>query len=298
MACNMKANDPGSGANRMDRIAALARDRRHAAAEDEADQMADVANNQANMFIRNNLANMAAAADILENLAGDNREEEDGEPSNFQAWYVRSANNSRGRSRDRSEARLEQEQESEPDQDMEDGMEELGLDHGDAAGDRDTTDPETEAAFERLEYDRTDRFDRNMFRSLSLEQAEGPAPADNLAMMAGSPSLAASLPSNHNPFLGEPGAGNSGNGNFGGAIPRRNSGYVRNVNQGPGTLYNWQATKTTVKERFAFMFNNEILADVHFKVKRSAWKSTVYLILLPRWGGAGPSRGSPPTSSC
>ena len=117
-------------------------------------------------------------------------------------------------------------------------------------------------------------------------------------MMAGSPSLAASLPSNHNPFLGEPGAGNSGNGNFGGAIPRRNSGYVRNVNQGPGTLYNWQATKTTVKERFAFMFNNEILADVHFKVKRSAWKTTVYLIVLPRLGGAGPSRGSPPTSSC
>merc|ERR1719480_613880 len=60
------------------------------------------------MFMRNNLANMAAAADILENLAGDDREEEeDGEPSNFQAWYVRSANNSR--SRDRSEARLEQE---------------------------------------------------------------------------------------------------------------------------------------------------------------------------------------------
>ena len=61
---------------------------------------------------------------------------------------------------------------------------------------------------------------------------------------------------------------NTGNGNFGGAIPRRNSGYIRNVNQGPGTLYNWQATKTTVKERFAFMFNNEILADVHFKVLR------------------------------
>jgi hypothetical protein len=33
-----------------------------------------------------------------------------------------------------------------------------------------------------------------------------------------------------------------------------------------GMLYNWLATKTTVKERFAFMFNNEILADVHFKV--------------------------------
>merc|ERR1712013_227513 len=64
--------------------------------------------------------------------------------------------------------------------------------------------------------------------------------------------------------------GSISNGNLamGGAIPRRNSGYVRNVNQGPGTLYNWQATKTTVKERFAFMFNNEILADVHFKVGR------------------------------
>ena len=42
MACNMKANDPsGSGANRVDRMAALARERR-----DEAEQMADVANNQ------------------------------------------------------------------------------------------------------------------------------------------------------------------------------------------------------------------------------------------------------------
>lgn len=34
------------------------------------------------------------------------------------------------------------------------------------------------------------------------------------------------------------------------------------------TVYNWQATKTTVKERFAFMFNNEILCDVHFIVGR------------------------------
>ncbi|KAE8753033.1 hypothetical protein FOCC_FOCC000378 [Frankliniella occidentalis] len=32
--------------------------------------------------------------------------------------------------------------------------------------------------------------------------------------------------------------------------------------------YNWQATKTSVKERFSFMFNNEILADVHFIVGR------------------------------
>ena len=259
MASNLKANDPGAGggANRLERIAALARDQRPV--QDEVDQIADVANNQANLYIRNNLANMAAA-DILENLAEDR--DEDGEPSNFQAWYVRSANNSR--SRDRSDVRIEQEQESEPDQDMEDEVEEG--DNDDVGGDRDN---EVDAAFEKLEYDRTDRFDRHMFRSLSLEHGDGSG--DSLPLIGGSPSLA-SLPSNHNPFLGEPGGNNSGNGNFagagaGGAIPRRNSGYVRNVNQGPGTLYNWQATKTTVKERFAFMFNNEILADVHFKVR-------------------------------
>ncbi|XP_063612674.1 BTB/POZ domain-containing protein 1-like isoform X2 [Penaeus indicus] len=33
-----------------------------------------------------------------------------------------------------------------------------------------------------------------------------------------------------------------------------------------GPMYNWQATMTTVKERFAFLFNNEILSDVHFLV--------------------------------
>merc|ERR1719369_1588848 len=89
--------------------------------------MADVANNQANMFHRN-LVNLGAA-DLLENLGGDIRDDEgEGEPSNFQAWYVRSANNSHSRSRERSEARLEQEQESEPDQDMEDQMEDIGAD--------------------------------------------------------------------------------------------------------------------------------------------------------------------------
>ena len=197
---------------------------------------------------------MAAAADILENLAEDR--DEDGEPSNFQAWYVRSANNSR--SRDRSDVRIEQEQESEPDQDMEDEVEELSGDNdSQAGGDRDNPD-EVDAAFERLEYDRTDRFDRHMFRSLSLEHGDGPG--DSLPLIGGSPSLA-SLPSNHNPFLGEPSGNNSGNGNgnFAGA-----GADVRNVNQRPGTLYNWQATKTTIKE---FMCNNEILADVHLKVR-------------------------------
>ena len=36
----------------------------------------------------------------------------------------------------------------------------------------------------------------------------------------------------------------------------------------PSPMYNWQATLTTVKERFAFLFNNEILSDVHFVVGR------------------------------
>ncbi len=40
-----------------------------------------------------------------------------------------------------------------------------------------------------------------------------------------------------------------------------------NVSQQLG-MYNWQSTKMTVKERLAFMFNNEILADVHFIVGR------------------------------
>lgn len=31
-------------------------------------------------------------------------------------------------------------------------------------------------------------------------------------------------------------------------------------------VYNWQATKSTVKERFAFLFNNEVLSDVQFLV--------------------------------
>ncbi|XP_069191148.1 LOW QUALITY PROTEIN: BTB/POZ domain-containing protein 1 [Procambarus clarkii] len=43
-----------------------------------------------------------------------------------------------------------------------------------------------------------------------------------------------------------------------------NTSAVTTSNGGP--MYNWQATMTTVKERFAFLFNNEILSDVHFLV--------------------------------
>jgi len=40
-------------------------------------------------------------------------------------------------------------------------------------------------------------------------------------------------------------------------------------------FYNWQATKTTVQERFAFMFNNEILSDVHFVVGRGEMQQRI-----------------------
>lgn len=40
-------------------------------------------------------------------------------------------------------------------------------------------------------------------------------------------------------------------------------------------VYNWQATKTTVKERFAFMFNNEVLSDVHFVVGRESQQQRI-----------------------
>ena len=90
--------------------------------------------------------------EILENLQDDLSQDEDhNEPSNFQAWYVRSANNSQSRSRERSAIRQEQvlEQElSEPDQDMEETLE--GEQGEEAAG-----------GYER--------FERHLFRSLSLD---------------------------------------------------------------------------------------------------------------------------------
>ncbi|XP_074240944.1 BTB/POZ domain-containing protein 2 isoform X1 [Saimiri boliviensis] len=51
------------------------------------------------------------------------------------------------------------------------------------------------------------------------------------------------------------------------------AGAEREEAAGPGAaalqrepVYNWQATKPTVQERFAFLFNNEVLCDVHFLV--------------------------------
>lgn len=42
------------------------------------------------------------------------------------------------------------------------------------------------------------------------------------------------------------------------------------TNNTGGRLHNWQASKTTVRERLSFLFNNEILCDVHFIVGKDA----------------------------
>jgi len=228
MSTNVK--NPASNETTASRIDRVARERRisHNLPFDEAPIPAhlqfnreelgaaggvpDMAINQAGMFQRG-LANIANAP-LLDEGVHD-------EPSNFQAWYVRSANSSNNRPL-MDDGAGEECAESEPGED----------DRGD------------------LESDSEVKLERQLFRSLSLDQ-----------------DLGNSLPSNHNHFLVE--APSNASLPVTGAVPRRNSSfYTHNVNQGPGTLYNWQATKTTVKERFAFMFNNEILADVHFKVGR------------------------------
>nr|CAB3226393.1 BTB/POZ domain-containing protein 1-like [Phallusia mammillata] len=43
---------------------------------------------------------------------------------------------------------------------------------------------------------------------------------------------------------------------------------VPGLRPGSNPLYNWQATKATIKERFQYLFNNELQADVHFLVGR------------------------------
>ncbi|XP_028160266.1 BTB/POZ domain-containing protein 2-like isoform X2 [Ostrinia furnacalis] len=54
--------------------------------------------------------------------------------------------------------------------------------------------------------------------------------------------------------------------------PAPSSSAIENMptNNSSGRLHNWQATKTTVKERLSFLFNNEILSDVHFIVGKDS----------------------------
>ena len=39
--------------------------------------------------------------------------------------------------------------------------------------------------------------------------------------------------------------------------------------------YNWQSERTTVKDRIAFLFNNEILSDVHFMVGKGSQRRRI-----------------------
>ncbi|XP_068168746.1 BTB/POZ domain-containing protein 1-like isoform X2 [Antennarius striatus] len=49
-----------------------------------------------------------------------------------------------------------------------------------------------------------------------------------------------------------------------GPVPSASSPSVLGLHREP--MYNWQATKSSLKERFAFLFNNELLSDVRFIV--------------------------------
>ena len=53
----------------------------------------------------------------------------------------------------------------------------------------------------------------------------------------------------------------------GGAVANNDAQQVHQHNVG---LYNWQATKMTVKERLGFLFNSNILSDVTFVVGRGS----------------------------
>ena len=60
-------------------------------------------------------------------------------------------------------------------------------------------------------------------------------------------------------------------GSVGGNVSQHLPNPAQQQNQIPGNIvpYNWQACKTTVKERLSYMFNNEVMADVHFVVGKA-----------------------------
>eukprot|EP00088_Acartia_fossae_P037184 TRINITY_DN38355_c0_g2_i7.p1 TRINITY_DN38355_c0_g2~~TRINITY_DN38355_c0_g2_i7.p1 ORF type:complete len:909 (-),score=209.45 TRINITY_DN38355_c0_g2_i7:467-3193(-) len=135
--------------------------------------------------------------------------------------------------------------------------------------------------------DRSERLEK-LYRSLSLEQSASDQHSNNHQQPI---NQNRSLLPGSSSYADQCSLSNVNLAALGGALPRgerRNASYLRN--QPPnnssssvgtsscstsgtspgsvGTLYNWQATKTSVHERFAFMFNNELLADIHFKVGR------------------------------
>ena len=91
------------------------------------------------------------------------------------------------------------------------------------------------------------------------------------------------LPSNAHNLMHSAGAEREGVGGFApsgrqassNASPSSTSDSTQSLHSNSHPVYNWQATKTTVKERFAFMFNNEILCDVHFIVGRDVQQQRI-----------------------
>ena len=65
MACNLKANDPGA-VRGGDRMPGHGRERRDADNDELEEEGNNVANNQANLYIRNNLANMPGMINLSE----------------------------------------------------------------------------------------------------------------------------------------------------------------------------------------------------------------------------------------
>uniref|UniRef100_A0A671LTS5 BTB (POZ) domain containing 2b n=1 Tax=Sinocyclocheilus anshuiensis TaxID=1608454 RepID=A0A671LTS5_9TELE len=86
----------------------------------------------------------------------------------------------------------------------------------------------------------------NLMNSLPAAAALVRPPTSAASNMTGNPSNVAMTPATHSSLSAAPAAA---------AVL---------VYREP--VYNWQATKSTVKERFAFLFNNEVLSDVHFLV--------------------------------
>lgn len=54
----------------------------------------------------------------------------------------------------------------------------------------------------------------------------------------------------------------------------------------PKHIYNWQASMTSVKERLAFMFNNDILVDVHFVVGKGGQQERISAHKIVLSGGS------------
>ena len=57
---------------------------------------------------------------------------------------------------------------------------------------------------------------------------------------------------------------------------------AQQIHQNNVGLYNWQATKMTVKERLGFLFNSNILSDVTFVVGRGSQVGPIERLILHR----------------